>query len=56
MSALEAKIIEPIEIAYRSDEKYWVMMPAKNEVQVYFAVNFTNTTDVSLGRVMLLEW
>lgn len=56
MSSLEGKMLEGIEIAYRSDEKYWVMMPAKNEVQVYFAVNFTNTTDVSLGRVMLLEW
>jgi len=56
MSALEGKALDSIEIAYRSDEKYWVMMPAKNEVQVYFAVNFTNTTDISLGRVMLLEW
>jgi hypothetical protein len=56
MSSLEGKMLDAIEIPYRSDEKYWVMMPAKNEVQVYFAVNFTNTTDVSLGRVMLLEW
>ena len=55
-SALESKTLDPVEIAYRSDEKYWVMMPAKNEVQVYFAVNFTNPTDISLGRVMLLEW
>ena len=55
-SALESKTLDPVEIAYRSDEKYWVMMPAKNEVQVYFAVHFNNQTDVSLGRVMLLEW
>lgn len=55
-AALEGKQIEPVEIAYRTDEKYWVLMPAKNEVQVYFAVNFTNTTDISLARVMLLEW
>lgn len=32
------------------------MMPQKNEVQVFFSVNFTDTTDISLARVMLLEW
>ena len=55
-SSLEGKQIDPVEIAYRLDEKYWVVMPAKNEVQVFFGVNFSNTTDQSLGRVMLLEW
>jgi actin related protein 2/3 complex subunit 2 len=55
-AALADKQVDPVEVAYRSDEKYWVLMPQKNEVQVYFAVNFTNTTDISLARVMLLEW
>ena len=55
-SSLEGKQIDQVEIAYRVDEKYWVVMPAKNEVQVFFGVNFSNTTDQSLGRVMLLEW
>lgn len=45
-----------MEVPYRQDEKYWVMTPVKNEVQVYFAVNFHNDVDISLGRVMLLEW
>jgi hypothetical protein len=31
-------------------------MPAKNEVQVYFAINFHNTNDISLAKVMLGEW
>ena len=56
MAAIEGKQLDPIEIPYRVDEKFWVIMPAKNEVQIFFAVNFNNTTDVSLGRVMLLEW
>jgi len=48
--------VDPVEIAYRQDEKYWVMMPLKNEISVYFSVNYTNTTDISLARVMMLEW
>ena len=55
-SSLAGKICTPMEISYRTDEKYWVMMPTAGEVQVYFAMNFHNETDISLGRVMLLEW
>jgi len=45
-----------MEVNYRPDEKYWVMMPGSGEIQVYLAVNFHNDVEVSLGRVMLLEW
>ncbi len=55
-AALADKQIDPVEIPYREHEKFWVLMPAKNEVQVYFAVHFTQDTDVALARVMLLEW
>jgi hypothetical protein len=41
-AALEGKIVEPVEIPYRQDEKYWVIMPANNEIQIFFAVNFSN--------------
>ena len=56
LSALEGKIVDPVEVPYRQDEKFWVLMPAADEVQVYLAVNFNNETEQSLGRVMLLEW
>ena len=55
-ASLVGKQVDPVEIAYRQDEKYWVMMPLKNEISVYFSVNYTNTTDISLARVMMLEW
>ena len=47
---------EPVEVAYRKDEKYWVSQPEKGEVQIYFAVNFTNEVDKTLARVILLEF
>jgi len=55
-AGLAGKTVAPIEVNYRPDEKYWVMMPASGEIQVYLAVNFHNEVEVSLGRVMLLEW
>jgi hypothetical protein len=55
-SAIAGKILEPMEIPYRTDEKFWVMMPEADQITVYFAINFHNDVDVSLGRVMLLEW
>lgn len=46
-----------MEIPYRLDEKYWVTVPKSNDaVIVYYAVNFTESTDISLARVMMLEW
>lgn len=32
LSAIEGKQLDPIEIQYRVDEKFWVIMPAKNEL------------------------
>lgn len=55
-AALKGTTVPPMEVAYRQDEKFWVVMPAKDEVQVYLSVNFHNDVDVALGRVMLLEW
>jgi len=49
-------VAEPVEVAYRKDEKYWVSQPEKGEVQIYFAVNFTNEVDKTLARVILLEF
>ena len=51
-----SEVIAPIEVPYRLDEKYWVVMPTKGEVIVFFSINFKNTTDMSLARVMLLEF
>jgi hypothetical protein len=41
-AALEGKVVDPVEIPYRQDEKYWVIMPANNEIQIFFAINFSN--------------
>jgi hypothetical protein len=43
------------EIAYRPDEKYWVIASAK-EVTVSFSLNFDNQTDRALARIFLLEF
>ena len=43
------------EIAYRSDEKMWVV-PTANEVTVCLAMNFHNDTDKALARISLLEF
>lgn len=44
-AAIAGKPYTPAEIAYRQDEKYWVINPAKDEVQIFFAVNFPNDVD-----------
>jgi hypothetical protein len=41
------------EIAYRSDEKFWVLA-SKTEVTVSFALQFDNVTDKALARIFLL--
>lgn len=43
---LKGTTIEPLEVPYREDEKYWVITHNANETQVYFSVNFKNDTDV----------
>mmetsp|Transcript_5762 Transcript_5762/g.4117 ORF Transcript_5762/g.4117 Transcript_5762/m.4117 type:complete len:90 (-) Transcript_5762:591-860(-) len=35
-------IAPPVEVSYRLDEKYWVLMPAKGTVLVFFSINFKN--------------
>jgi hypothetical protein len=55
-AAIAQKDFKPAEIPYRQDEKYWVVNPAKDEVQVFFAINFPNEVDQALARVMLLEF
>lgn len=55
-AAIAGKPNAPAEIAYRQDEKYWVINPDKDEVQVFFAINFPNEVDQALARVMLLEF
>jgi len=29
-AAMKGKLVDPVEIAYRANEKYWVIMPEKN--------------------------
>ena len=41
------------QINYRPDEKYWVIV-GKQDVSVYFALNFDNPTDKALARIFLL--
>ena len=40
----------------RTDEKYWVVQTAENEVTVYYAVNFIDETDKALARIIMLEF
>lgn len=44
-AAIAGSPFTPAEVAYRQDEKFWVINPAKDEVQVLFAINFTNEVD-----------
>lgn len=43
------------EIAYRSDESFWVQV-APSEVTVSFGLNFDNKEDRALARIFLLEF
>jgi len=45
--------IHKCEIAYRHDEKFWVLAQ-KGEVTIFFALNFPNVTDKALARIFLL--
>jgi hypothetical protein len=55
-AAIAKKQLPPVEIKYRGTEKYWVLMPENNTVQVYYGVHLSNQTDISLARTMMLEW
>jgi len=44
------------EIPYRKDEKYWITSPEPGSASVYFSLNFGNEQDISMARIMLLEF
>ena len=44
------------EIPYRKDEKYWIVSNAAGQASFYFSFNFKNATDISMGRIVLLEF
>ena len=44
------------EIPYRKDEKYWILSPEAGSASFYLSFNFINQTDLSMGRIMLLEF
>ena len=46
----------PCEIPYRKDEKYWIRSSEAGNVSFYISFNFTNATDISMARIMLLEF
>lgn len=54
-AAIEGKEVDPVEVPYRKDEKYWLIQSGKNECQVYFGVNFQDETDRVLARIFMLE-
>lgn len=45
---------KPVQINYRSDEKFWVVSHDKN-ITVTFELNITSTEDSQLARIFLLE-
>jgi len=55
-SAIAKKQLDPVEIKYRANEKYWVVMPENNTVQVYMSVAFEDLNEQKLARLMLLEF
>ena len=55
-SALANKPCSPAMVPYRQDEKYWVFTSEGDQVQVLFALNFVDTIDKELARVILLEF
>jgi len=44
------------EIPYRKDEKYWILSPEAGSASFYISFNFGNPTDISMARIMLLEF
>jgi len=48
--------VTPCEIPYRKDEKYWITSPEAGSASFYIAFNFGNPTDISMARIMLLEF
>ena len=48
--------VTPCEIPYRKDEKYWITAPEPGSASFYISFNFGNATDISMARIMLLEF
>lgn len=44
------------EIPYRKDEKYWITSAGTGKATFHISFNFMNTTDISMARIMLLEF
>ena len=50
------KTTTPCEIPYRKDEKYWIVSGGAGSASFYISFNFGNQTDISMARIMLLEF
>ena len=54
--ALAGEQFTPCEIPYRKNEKYWLLQPDKDEVQIIFSVQYEDKTEQALARVMMIEY
>ena len=54
--ALAGEQFSPCEIPYRKNEKYWLLQPDKDEVQIIFSVQYEDKTEQALARVMMIEY
>lgn len=53
-AALKGEKFEPVEVPYRSDEKYWVFSD-KSEVTVVYGLNFHTDLEKVLARIVTIE-
>ena len=54
-AAIKGEDFAPCEIPYRQDEKYWVMKPSKDDVLVFFSLNFHTKMERVLARILTIE-
>ena len=52
----EGGTVTQCEIPYRKDEKYWITAPEPGSASFYISFNFGNPQDISMARIMLLEF
>ena len=62
----KANEVQPCEIPYRPDEKYWVLAPSANSIEVVFSLNFNKIdkdktrdggkADFAIAKVLLIEF
>lgn len=50
------KVATNCEVPYRKDEKYWITSTEAGSASFMFSFNFGNETDISMARIMLLEF